>query len=672
MVAPLFLWELKMDYEDLYNKWQNDKYFVIDGDRLKERRYIFSSFPTGNKYGFQTGNIRPIIMGDILSRYHRLHNRNVLFPVGFNTLSQSSFIESRKSSNSLNDDITMIFNNQMLKLGISINQTKSMNLRKNSYISNLQLNFIDLYERGYIKYHNTLVAINTKTNKIYDAKINEKMPKKSMKAFELDVSSVLYDVINDINNLDVEEKIKNELISFFRPIDVLKLQLNVSNGSTLNIEMENPEYLGGVSYIFLNPEYIDIKPYVSLDEYDVIKEYINNPKNLFAYSGNSALNPLTGEEIPIFISNLNCSGVYLGIPSVSDEDLTLAVTEGFEYKDIIENGVLKNSDFLDGKTIEEAHKMIFDAFISAEIGSHENGFLHTSILIHQLDKFGALFPYLEYKNSISSLKDHLPFNFSSQFRPILDPSVDIPGSPIDGTMSSLISTGMAPIISIGYDEIGFMESMLSRGAIKDICDYLPIDTLFIDKDNLINELLMPLIIYSIIKKEYNNVPEFVKKVVVIEKTIDVRLNDIKRSNNNLIDFDSVLAKHNPDAIRLFAIATNPTDKLVFNEYIIEDIDSILKKIKNRITKCDYSTENNIKFNVFAENCRMLLDKCDLVEYAKEVITFSNEYILASDFSKKDLLIYLRVIHPLFPFLSESLYEEIFNGRYSIVNEGYPY
>ena len=65
-----------MDYNDLYNKWQKDKYFVIDGDKLKEKRYIFSSFPTSNMYGFQTGKIRGIILGDVLARYHRLQNRH--------------------------------------------------------------------------------------------------------------------------------------------------------------------------------------------------------------------------------------------------------------------------------------------------------------------------------------------------------------------------------------------------------------------------------------------------------------------------------------------------------------------------------------------------------------------------------------------------------------------
>ena len=659
-----------MEYDDLYQKWQDDKYFVIDGDMLKEKRFVFSSFPTSNLYGFQNGKIRSMVIGDILSRYHRLQNRNVLFPIGFNTLSQSSFIESRKSSNSLNDDISKIFYNQLLRLGISINQNKVIDLRKNGYISNLQLNFIELYEKNYIKYHNAIVMQDDKTNKIYDSKNNDNLEKKSMRVFELDVKDILPNVIQDINDLNINDDIKNELINFFKPHNVLKLNLNCSNNNIIHIEMENPEYLGGVSYIFLNPELVDIKEYISLDEYNDIKEYIDNPKNLFVYSGVTALNPLTGGNIPIFISNLYGCGIYLGIPSINDEDMTLALNEGFEYKEILEDNILKNSDFLDGMDIKSAHNAIYEAFVGAEIAEESTGFSHTSILIHQLDKFGALFPFLEYKNNISSLKDYLPFNFSSQFRPILSNDVKIPGNPIDGTMASNISTGFVPLVSINYDELGSVESLLTKSSINELNNYLPIDTLIVDKENIINELLMPIIIYNYLKININ-LPKFINRVIVVDKTIDIKLNDIKRSNNNLIDFDNILDNHNPDAIRLFLLSSKIEDVFIFNEYVIDDLDLYLKKLKNRIIKCEFIDEDNIKFNIFAENEKKLLDEANLVKYVEEIFNFTDIYVLNEDFSLKDLLIYLRVVHPILPFLSEELYKEIFGGKFSIVDEGYP-
>ena len=173
-----------------------------------------------------------------------------------------------------------------------------------------------------------------------------------------------------------------------------------------------------------------------------------------------------------------------------------------------------------------------------------------------------------------------------------------------------------------------------------------------------------------IKKELPNLQEFAKKIIIVKKTIDVKLNDIKRSNNNLIDFDNILDKHNPDAIRLFALSSKLDENLVFNEYIIDDYDVFLKKIKNRIIKCDYSTEDNIVFRALAEKADHLLNEAKIYEYVKEIINFT-DYIFNNDFSKEDILIYLKIIHPLFPFLTEELYDELFGGRFSIVSEGYP-
>ena len=117
-----------MDNKELYLKWQKDNNFSMDKDRLKEKLYLFSSIPNANSYGFQNGKIREIMYADTLLKYQRLQNKNVLFPLGFNTLCQSAFIEQRKSNNVLNDDIANIYLRQMLKLGIGVNQSKLMNI----------------------------------------------------------------------------------------------------------------------------------------------------------------------------------------------------------------------------------------------------------------------------------------------------------------------------------------------------------------------------------------------------------------------------------------------------------------------------------------------------------------------------------------------------------------
>ena len=89
------------------------------------------------------------------------------------------------------------------------------------------------------------------------------------------------------------------------------------------------------------------------------------------------------------------------------------------------------------------------------------------ILLSSTDTLGALIPFLkDSDNKIYSLKKHLPFIFSPQFRPILGNDVDVPGRTIEGSIYLIFSTGLAPILSLIYDEIGGSSSIFSKETIN--------------------------------------------------------------------------------------------------------------------------------------------------------------------------------------------------------------
>ena len=343
----------------------------------------------------------------------------------------------------------------MLELGIGINDKKIMNMRHDEYLTNLQLAFIDLYERGYIEYKMSHVYLDKVSNKIFDKIMyKENYQKTNMKVFVLKLRNVIYDIVDNINSLNVSNELKEMLINSFEPTDVLNINLKTTSNVDLNIEMEEPEYLGGISFIFINPNYMDINPYLSGEEMTTIMKYLDNDKKLFAYTGTNAINILTGEEIPIFVSNLHQCAIYLGIPQIDDEDYQLALNEGLNILEILDGNTLINSDFLTGATVDEAKDIISHALIDNGIANKKIRYNHNEIVISQLDPFGALFPFLDDRGKLYSLKDFLPFNFSIQFRPTLDSKTNVPGHQIEGTMSNLFTVGMAPIISVLYDEIG--------------------------------------------------------------------------------------------------------------------------------------------------------------------------------------------------------------------------
>ena len=120
-----------MKNEESYwiREWQKSKNFRVENDRLKPKSYIFSSFPKTNLCGFQDANVRALLAGDFFSRYQRMAGFNVLFPTGFDSLGLTSYMENKRHSNTNNDDISLIFEEQMLSLGIGMDDQKSLELK---------------------------------------------------------------------------------------------------------------------------------------------------------------------------------------------------------------------------------------------------------------------------------------------------------------------------------------------------------------------------------------------------------------------------------------------------------------------------------------------------------------------------------------------------------------
>ncbi len=660
---------------DAYKKWQEDKNFIIDNDHLKEKSYIFSSFPTANKYGFQTGNIRPLLYGDVLSRYERLLNKNVLYPVGFNTLAESSFIESRKSANVLNDNLAKTFLNQMLKLGIGVNDQKIMDMRHDEYLSNLQLDFIELYDRGYIEYKNTIGYQDNKSKKIYDYMVKpEESTKIQFKGFVLKCGSIIDDVIKDINKLNIEDDVKEKLIAAFDGRDTLLIELETSIGTKLNISFENPWMIGGVTYILLNPDFIDVMPLCDSNEVLNIKSYIEKKDQLYVYSGNYCTNPLTGNKIPILISDMNKSPIYAGNPFINSDDRLFASNEGFEIIDILDDdGLLINSDFLNGMIEKEANLAITLAFTDGGLAQSKKEYFHKDILLSSTDPFGALFPFLNDDGKLYSLRDFLPLSFSVQFRPILNEKCDVPGSIMSGTINSLFTIGMAPILAILYDEIGSNESMFSKIAIDEFIDWGEIKQLSVSEDIIYAGILMPIIINNIIRREAPFTPRLIKNVKIIKDTYDKDHNNIKRSNNNMLDFDLLCESYSPDAIRAYFMMGKIDDDFIYDEDILKEIDEFVKRITITVLNPTYVSENKLDYEFFnLENkSKMYLNENRVSDYARLVLEFSNNIILNNKLTEEQLLSYLSVIYPLMPYLSEESYSRLFDSKYSIINEGWP-
>ena len=655
-----------------YNKWQDNLIFKTGSNMLNENSYVFSYFPRTNQYGFQDANIRGLVLADMYARYLRVKGNNVLFPVGFHSLGASSILEGRKSGTD-DDTISDIFLHQYKELGIAINDEKLIDLKDDTFLRLLQQAFLDLYDKGYILYKNKVIYYDEKNNKIYtDPKAKKTLKKITQKCFLLDIKRQKNNILKEIEELDIDKKIKKAMLDYLNPTEIFYIDLFLTNKSTLTIGMLEPEYLGGVSYIFLNPDYIDIDKYVALDEKQNVKEFLESDED-FIYSGSMAINPLTGEKIPVCISRFYNEGIYLGIPAKDEEDQAISIGWGFAQIDLFDDGLFINSDFLNGLDKEDAHKTIIENFTEAEIGRLSLEYINDEINLFSLDNYGPLFPFLENKDELIPIRDHLPFRFSNQYKFQNRSFRTEDGEALGGTINNLFIEGMLPFISLVYDKFLDFNSFISHEAKEAFDKWLPISLLVVDEKSVASELLMPLILFETFKSILNlNSHHLFKKLIVTSKVIDVKQLDIKRSNNNLVDFDKMLEKYYTDSIRCFYLSNKASDVFVLNPYALSDINKNVKELEDALININIgdNKEEDLFYREFRLDVMDNLRLINNIDYVKLVIDFSLKHIInKSTISKSQLLKYLLLISPVFPYLAEEIYEKKFNNKYSIYNEG---
>lgn len=653
-------------------RWKMSHNFSVEYDRIKPKSYIFSTFPKTNIYGFQDGNIRKVITGDFFSRFLRMMGYNVLFPLGYDSLGLKAFIENKKRSNVINDDISLIFKNQMLDLGVGIDPKCEIDLKHNVYLSSLQLSFIELYERGYIKYGDVLAYVDSKTNKYYDLNIKDDGLNKSyVKAFYLDISFIGDIILDKIKELNVNVEFKNKLISFLKPNRGLDVRFYV-NGHVLNGVMKNPELMGGISFIALNPDYIDFQLFTDYSEFLDIEKYLNNEcDKMGVFSGSCGINPLTGEKIPVYISNLYDEGVHIGIPCCSKKDLEFALNLNIDYVEILEDSFLINSDFLNGMSLEVAKEMIISSFLEADLASVYEYYDCDKIIVSSSDQFGALLPFLlTEEEELYSLKSHLPFFLSNKFRPVIDEGINVMANALDGSINHIFSSGMLPIISFEYDDIGALVSLFNKDLVNAIKAWNGIDLLIVSKEEVFENIFFPICIFAILENEFKiKLPSLAQNVIVVDQTCDKNGDFLRKINNNIFDIEKYLNKYGGDVLRLVFLKNRLDLQFVFKEELLDKALYLINDI-NDYYHLEFSDGGILpELKSLALECIKLANDKKIFEYVDLVSDFYSSVLFRKQISVESGILFLKLLYPIMPFVTEDIYEDVFKSKYLISDDG---
>ena len=396
--------------------WDEEEAFKTSDDHTMPKYYALVEFPYPSGQGLHVGHPRPYTALDIIARKRRLEGYNVLFPMGWDAFglpTENFAIKNKIHPKIVTEQNVKRFKEQLQSLGYSFDWSREINTTDPSYYKWTQWIFLKLFEKGLA--YKAEMPINwctqCKVGLANEEVVNGvcercggTVVRKIKKQWMLRITDYAEKLINDLDDLDYIEKVKIQQKNWIGRSVGAEVDFKISGkDETLRIFTTRPDTLFGATYMVLSPEHplIDkykneIKNWNDVVEYrdtasrksDFERTELAKEKTGVPLNGLMAINPVSGKEIPIWISDYVLmsygTGAIMAVPAHDERDWDFAkkfnlpiieVVKGGNvdeaaFTDVAE-GVLVNSGFLNGLEVKDAKNKIITWLEEKGIGKQK-------------------------------------------------------------------------------------------------------------------------------------------------------------------------------------------------------------------------------------------------------------------------------------------------------------
>ena len=391
------------DFTAIESKWQKywdeHKTFHAENDYSRPKFYALVEFPYPSGQGLHIGHPRPYTAMDIVSRKRRLQGYNVLFPMGWDAFglpTENFAIKNKIHPAIVTKNNVARFKAQLKSLGLSFDWDREINTTDPDYFKWTQWIFLKLFKAGlaYKKEMNVNWCTSCKVVLANEEVVNGvcercggEVVHKVKSQWMLKITEYAQRLIDDLDSVDYFEKIKTAQKNWIGRSTGAEVDFTTTSGDMLTVYATRPDTLFGATYMVISPEHPIIEKWADkLQNMDAIREYqaaaarksdfdrteMNKDKTGVKLEGVRAINPVNGKEIPIFISDYVLmtygTGAIMAVPAHDTRDWEFAKVFSLPIIEVVKGGedvqkeaftdcatgVMVNSEFLDGLSVEDA------------------------------------------------------------------------------------------------------------------------------------------------------------------------------------------------------------------------------------------------------------------------------------------------------------------------------
>jgi len=388
--------------------WDDEKAFAATNDYSKPKYYALVEFPYPSGQGLHVGHPRPYTALDIVARKRRMQGYNVLYPMGWDAFglpTENYAIKNKIHPKIVTENNVKHFKDQLHSLGYSFDWDREINTTDPKYYKWTQWIFLKLFKAGFAYKKEmpinwcTSCKVGLANEEVVNGvceRCGAPVVRKVKSEWMLKITDYADKLIEGLNDVDYIERVKVSQKNWIGRSTGAEVDFRIKDTEDkLRIYTTRCDTLFGVTYMVVSPEH----PY--LDKY---KDQIKNWEEIVAYreqasrksdferaelakdktgvaiDGLTAINPVNGKEVPIWVSDYVLmsygTGAIMAVPAHDERDWEFAkkfhlpiiqvVAKNGEEVDVNEaaftdvaTGVLINSDFLNGLEVKDAkEKMI--------------------------------------------------------------------------------------------------------------------------------------------------------------------------------------------------------------------------------------------------------------------------------------------------------------------------
>lgn len=379
---------MEYDFKHIESKWQEkweeEGVFHAVDNSDKPKFYGLVEFPYPSGAGMHVGHIKAYSGLEVVSRKRRLQGYNVLFPIGFDAYglpTENYAIKTGIHPRKVTDMNIKKFTSQLKRVGFSFDWTRVIDTTEEGYYKWTQWIFLKMFENG--------LAFRDKTLVNYCPSCKVVLSNEDSQGGKCDIChSEVVQKSKDVWYLRITEY-ADKLLEGLKHVDYLpniKAQqehwIGKSRGAFVNFSLKDipeklriyttrPDTLFGVTFMVIAPEHPIIDKYKDkIRNMDAIVDYrtecskktefertqLVKDKTGVKIDGLTAINPVNGREIPVYISDYVMmgygTGAIMAVPAHDDRDYDFAKKFGIDIIEVIKGGNIEEAAYTgDGEMV---------------------------------------------------------------------------------------------------------------------------------------------------------------------------------------------------------------------------------------------------------------------------------------------------------------------------------